>query len=248
MKLISVVIPYYRKRNYFQKTLNSVLRQTYKNIEIIIVYDDPLSDDLKYIMKIIKKDHRILLIKNHQNLGAGKSRNLGIKYARGFYIAFIDADDLWSKNKLKNQINFMEKNHLQFSFTSYKIINEKGLVIKIKKAPKLISYSQLLNNCNIGLSTVILEKKLISKNCSFPELKTKEDYVLWLKLAKKIKYLCGFNEFLTKWRKLENSLSSNFFQKIVDGFRVYYKYLNFNFAKSLFYLILLSLNYIKKNI
>ena len=108
MDLISVIIPYYKKKNFIQKTINSILNQTYKNFEILIVYDDTNKSDLKIINKIKKKDKRIRIIINKKNIGAGESRNKGIKNSRGKFIAFIDGDDLWKKNKLKEQLNYMK--------------------------------------------------------------------------------------------------------------------------------------------
>ena len=79
MNLVSIIIPYYKKKNYIEETLNSAINQTYKETEIIIIYDDPDHNDLSFLKEIIKKDIRIKLIINDINLGAGKSRNVGIK-------------------------------------------------------------------------------------------------------------------------------------------------------------------------
>ena len=248
MKLVSIVIPYYKKPNFIEKTINSILKQSYYNFEIIIVYDDPEPEDLALINEISKKDKRIIIVKNSRNLGAAKSRNIGISRSRGYYLAFIDADDLWHPNKLTRQLQFMKNNNLSFSYTSYKVINDKGNILKKKSVSTTTSYKNLLTNCDIGLSTVVMKKNLITKTCKFANLKTKEDYALWLLLAKKKSYLFGCNEFLTKWRKLDNSLSSDTIQKLFDGYRVYNKYLKFNFYKSIIYLFLLSVNFIKKNL
>ena len=109
MTLVSVIIPYYKKKKFFKKSINSVLNQTHKKIEIIVVYDDENTLDLNYIKKICKKDARIKLYINRKNIGAGFSRNYGIKKSKGQYIAFLDADDLWLKNKLQEQLYFMKK-------------------------------------------------------------------------------------------------------------------------------------------
>ena len=102
---VSVIIPYYKKLNFIKKTLRSIKNQTYKNLEIIIIYDDQDLFDLKYIKKLIKTDCRIKLVVNKNPLGAGLSRNLGIKIAKGSFVAFIDADDLWKKNKIQLQLD-----------------------------------------------------------------------------------------------------------------------------------------------
>ncbi len=159
MDLVSIIIPYYKKKILIKKTLNSVLKQSYNNFEIIIVYDDPLKTDYMYLNKITKKYKKIKIFINNKNLGAGYSRNRGIKFARGKYIAFIDADDIWKRNKLKYQINFMKKKNYDFTCTSYEVIDEFGKIISKRNVPNKINSKKLLTYCNIGLSTVVLKKK-----------------------------------------------------------------------------------------
>ncbi len=100
MILVSVIIPYYKKKDFIKKTINSIKNQTYKNLEIIIIYDDEDHSDLKLIKKLKNLDDRIKIIVNKKSLGAGRSRNIGINISKGKFIAFLDADDLWEKKKL----------------------------------------------------------------------------------------------------------------------------------------------------
>ena len=125
MDLVSVIIPYYKKRNFIRDTLTSVTNQSYDNLEILIIYDDTNFNDYEFLQKISKSDSRIKIIKNEKKLGAGFSRNIGIERSKGKYIAFLDADDTWSPDKLKNQIFFMKHNNYKISHTSYYIIDEK---------------------------------------------------------------------------------------------------------------------------
>ena len=245
MKLVSVIIPYFKKIRYINKAINSILKQTYKNFEVIIVYDDESLEDLKIVNNIKKKDKRIKVIVNKKNLGAGYSRNKGIKISKGNIIAFLDADDYWKKNKLKKQIDFMKKYSCDFVHSSYFIVNKKNKVLDSRIAPKLINYQDLEKSCDIGLSTVMINKKIFKK-IKFPKLKTKEDYVVWLKISKKKIKIFGIKEKLVFWRNLENSLSSNLWQKLKDGYFVYRKYLRMSMINSLFSLFILSLNFIKK--
>ena len=245
MALVSVIIPYFRKKKYFFKTINSVINQSYKKIEIILIYDDENKEDVTYIKKLIKKDKRIKLIINKKNYGAGISRNIGIKLSKGEYVCFLDADDVWLKNKLKIQFNYMKKNNLNYTHTTYTIIDEHSNFISQRKARNFMSVNDLIKSCDIGLSTVMIKKKLLNQK-SFPKLKTKEDYVLWLKLISKNVKIYGIKDNLVLWRKVKNSLSSSFLQKMIDGFRVYNTYMKYNFLKSLFFLFLLSLNYLRK--
>jgi len=246
MKLISIIMPYYKKKAFVEEAINSVLRQSYKKFELLLIYDDEDLDDYEHISNLAKKDKRIKLFKNKKNLGSGLSRNLGIKHSKGFYLAFLDSDDVWFKDKLKVQLKYMENNKLFISFTAYKIINEKSQVIGFRKANKIINFSDLINSCDLGLSTVVVKSSIIKKKFYFPNLKTKEDYVFWLNIAKKNIIFYGLSKKLSAWRRLSNSLSSNFFQKILDGYLVYYKYMKYNFFKSIYCLIVLSCYYLKK--
>ena len=247
MSLISVIIPYYQKKKYITSSINSVLKQSYKNLELLIIYDDTNHEDLTILNNLKKRDKRVKIFINKKNLGAGLSRNKGIKLSRGKFIAFLDSDDLWSRNKLKKQIFFMKQHKIKISHTSYYIINYKNKVIGQRRA-KDLSHKQLLKSCDIGLSTIILDKKLIKNNIKFASIKTKEDYVLWLQITLYEKKIYALPDKLTKWRKLDNSLSSSKFQKFKDGYLVYRKYMKFNQLKSFFYLCLLSINFLLKQI
>ena len=247
MDLVSVIIPYYKKRNFVKETIVSVIDQSYDFLEILIIYDDTNLNDLEFLQKISKLDNRIKIINNNRRLGAGLSRNKGIEKSNGKYIAFIDADDTWAPDKLKDQISFMKKNNYQISHTSYFIVDEKKKIIGQRKARNLLSVNEVLKSCDIGLSTVIIEKKVIVKTkTKFPQLVTKEDFVFWLTLLKINYKFYALDSNLTNWTDSKNSLSSNTIQKLFDGFKVYNYYMNFNIIKSFYYLICLGLNYLKK--
>ena len=244
MNLVSIIVPFYKKKKYVLNSIKSILNQTYKNFEIIIIYDDTKLDDLKYILEIKRLDKRIRVFRNKENKGVGLSRNYGIKKSRGKFIAFLDADDIWHPLKLSTQIEFMINNNFSITHTSYNIINEKNKKVGTRFA-KNLKFSDLIRSCDIGLSTVIIEKKLLD-NLYFPNLKTKEDYVLWLQLTKKGYEFKAFDEFLTDWRLAKNSLSSSTFRKLIDGYNVYRKYLEQSILKSLINLLILSLNFLRK--
>ena len=244
MSLVSIIIPYYKKKDDINTTINSILNQNFKNYEIIIVYDDENKEDLKLIQEIKQKDERIKLLINERNLGAGEARNTGIKIAKGKFIAFIDADDIWKPLKLSKQIDFMIKNNFSITHTSYNIVNDEKKIIGLRQAKNLI-FSNLLKSCDIGLSTVILEKKILNDN-KFAKLNTKEDYVLWLNLSKDGHEFKALNESLTDWRLSKNSLSSSTLRKLIDGYKVYRIYLRQSVVKSVISLLVLSFNFLKK--
>ncbi len=246
MDLVSIVIPYFKKKKYIKNCVKSVLNQTYKNVEIIIIYDDEEKTDLNYIRKLAKGNKKIFLLINNKSLGAGLSRNRGIEYSKGKFVAFLDADDYWNKNKLKTQINFMKTNGCQVSHTSYQIVNENKKKLSIREARSFFQVNDLLYSCDIGLSTIIIKKNIISKNIKFPKIRTKEDFVLWLRLLENKIPIIGLNKNLTYWRKLDNSLSSSTIQKIYDGYKVYHEYMNFSLFRSIFNLFCLSINFLRK--
>ena len=243
--LVSVIIPYYRKKPFFEKTIDSINSQTYKNFEIILIYDDNNRSDLLFVKKVLKKIKNKKIIVNKKNLGVGISRNRGINKSKGKFLSFIDADDVWNRNKLKKQIKFMKKNSLDFSYSDYSIINEKGILIKKIKSPKTIKFKNLLFSCDIALSSVTIRSKLL-RGEKFSNIKTKEDYLLWLKLSQKNIKMMGIRENLIFWRKTNNSLSSSIVQKFKDAFLVYNKYLKLNFLVSIVLIFFLSINSIIK--
>ena len=243
--LISIIIPYYKKKKFFKNTIKSVLKQSHKNFEIILIYDDIDKTELPFVKLTLRKIKNVKIIINKKNLGAGYSRNIGIKKSKSRLISFLDSDDTWHKDKLKKQIKFMKINKVDFSYTDYSIIDKNKKKIKIIRAPKITTYRKLLSSCDIGLSTVMINSRLLKKD-KFPNLKTKEDYLLWIKLSKKKIKMLGINETLVSWRQTNNSLSSSIIQKLKDAFLVYNHYLKFNFLKSLVLVFLLSINSLTK--
>tara|TARA_B110000971_G_C20024004_1_gene507827 strand:- start:1074 stop:1826 length:753 start_codon:yes stop_codon:yes gene_type:complete len=244
MDLISIILPYYKKKYFINKTIKSILIQTHQKFELLIIYDDEDKDDLIYIKRLIKKNPRIKFIVNKRNLGVSKSRNKGIVESKGKYICFIDADDIWKKNKLKIQLDFIKKNKCYLCHSNYKIINKNDKTIGLMKVKKILEYKDLIYSCDIGLSTVMINSKLKSK-IIFPNMKTKEDFILWLKLSKKFKFY-GIQKDLVYWRKGKTS-KDYIIQKIKDAFTLYSKYEKFNIFKSSLFVLILSFNFFKKS-
>ena len=161
---VTIIIPYKNNLDYLFSALKSVFKQSYKNFKIIIIYDDEDKSDLFKIKNFfksitIKKKIPFEIIVNKNSLGAGHARNVGLKKSKTKYVAFLDSDDIWSRNKLKIQVNFMEKTKQVFSHTSHYIIDEKNKIISSRNAPQKITFDDLLRSCDIGLSTVIVNTK-----------------------------------------------------------------------------------------
>ena len=240
-------MPYFKKFAFFEEAYHSVLNQNYSNIEIIIIYDDHNLTELSFVKKIINNRKNTILIINKKNYGVGFSRNVGINRSKGFYIAFLDCDDVWKKNKLRNQVNIMNKMKLDFSYTSYSAINENNKFLYNIRAKNFLTHANLLKSCDIGLSTVITKRQIL-KRFKFSRMKTKEDYLLWLQLSKNNILIYGIKKNLSLWRKCNNSLSSNIFQKIKDAFSIYYRYEKQGFIRALLSIIVLSFFAYKKKL
>jgi len=242
--LISVIIPFYNEKIYFDDCINSVLNQSYKNLEIIIINDG--SDQIYFdqLNQLAEKFPKLINVFHKKNEGVSSARNYGIKKASGKYICFIDADDRWLPNKIEHQIEIIKKKNLKFIHGSYFILDREERILG-KFLSNKISYSELMKSCDIGLSTVMLCSNLAKENL-FPNITTKEDYVCWLKIIKKISYLYGDSVAVTFYRKRKNSLSSSFITKFLNAFRVYYIYEKVGIFLSLTYTFRLSIYYILK--
>lgn len=205
---ISIITPSYNASSFIIETIRSVQSQTYTNWEMIIIDDVSKDNTCEIIRREIEKDDRIHLIELKENGGAAIARNTGINHARGKYVAFLDSDDLWLPEKLEKQIAFMQANDIAFSFTSYQIMNQDGVLTdKIIHVPEKINYDGLLKNTIIGCLTVMINIEKLGR-IQMPNIRTRQDTATWLKILKKEHYAYGLDEVLSQYRKVENSISS----------------------------------------
>ena len=243
--LVSVIIPYFNDEVNIGNAVKSALTQTYKNLEVIIIDDENSIASRKILENLKNKFTKIIIISTLKQSGVSVARNKGVKKARGDFIAFLDSDDLWKKNKIKEQVSFIKKNKLDICYTDYVAVNDNHKIIYKVKTPKTLFYKDLLRECPIACSSVLLKKKIL-KNITFKKLKTKEDYMLWLELSKKGYRLSGINKPLSIYRVRSNSLSSMHFNKIYSAFIIYSSYLNYSFLFSVIFVIRLYGNAFKK--
>ena len=208
--LVSIVVPVYNAARFIDETINTVLDQTYTNWELLLIDDKSTDESVKLIKPYLAKDKRIKLFSNKQNSGAAISRNKGIDAAKGRYIAFLDADDLWLPTKLEKQVAFMQKQGCAFSFTGYEFADENGKPNGKKvRVPATITYKQALKNTTIYTGTVMFDlKKLTKKNIHMPNVKS-EDTACWWKVLKIVDYAYGLDIVLSYYRRHGVTLSSN---------------------------------------
>ncbi|EOQ02677.1 glycosyltransferase family 2 protein [Bacillus thuringiensis] len=219
--LVTIITPSYNAEKFIKETIQSVRNQTYTNWEMLIV-DDMSNDNTRNIIKeAIEKDQRIKLISLEKNSGAAVARNIGIDNAKGKYVAFLDSDDLWLPEKLEKQIAFMQAKDIAFSFTGYKIIKQSGeSTSKVIYAPEKIGYNELLKNTIIGCLTVMLDIEKLGR-IQMPNIRTRQDTAMWLKILKYEKYAYGLNEVLSQYRNVENSISSRKWKMAKMNWKLY---------------------------
>lgn len=243
---VSIITPMHNSAKFISETINSVLNQTHKNFELILI-DDCSSDETIKAVNVFLNDKRIKLFKNEKNYGAAYSRNLGIREATGEYIAFLDGDDLWSPTKLESQLKFMNENNVDFSCTYYSLIDENGAKLdKYITAPKKITHKMLMKSCYMGCLTVMYKKSLYP-NLQIPDsILKRNDYAMWLKISEISNCYC-LNKYLAMYRKRNDSVSSiskrKLFKYHIDLFEKLY---GFSSIKSLYYATVNSIYYIVK--
>jgi teichuronic acid biosynthesis glycosyltransferase TuaG len=238
---IDIILPNYNSYKFIEETIKSVKKQDYSHWKLTIV-DDNSDQKTKKILKKILKNKKIQVYWLKKNRGAGFCRNYAIKKTKSPYIAFIDSDDIWKKNKLKNQINFMKKNDYSFSYTNYQTFGkrEKSII-----PPLSFNYSSFIRNTSISTSTMMVKRKDI-KNIKFTNTKICEDYYFKCKLLKKVNYAYCLNKFLTKYRVRSDSLQSSNFKNFFWIWKINKKYNKLNFLDNFFSLLNISFNSIKK--
>jgi teichuronic acid biosynthesis glycosyltransferase TuaG len=232
--LVSVIMPAYNSAAFIAEAIRSVLQQTHKNWELLIIDDASQDDTVSVIETFQGTDSRIKLFQNESNKGAGVSRNKAIEAAQGTYIAFLDADDLWLPQKLETQLEFMQENDLVMTYSSYFLMDEQGndLDKKVTALPTL-TFKKLLKSNYVGNLTGIYRADILGKVYS-PVLRKRQDWALWLSILKKIGHTKGIIEPLAKYRIRENSISNNKTALLKYNYLVYSEFLKYNRLKSLF--------------
>lgn len=246
--LVSIIIPVHNAGRFLKDTIISIKNQTYENWEAIFV-DDCSRDNSADIIKEFSEDIRIKLITLEQNGGAAVARNTGIDIASGKYVAFLDADDLWKREKLEKQIDFMKENDCAFSFTRYEFADENGNGTgKIVKVPQKITYKEALKNTTIFTSTVMFDiTKLDKELIKMPKVKS-EDTATWWKILKNNNIAYGLNENLTYYRRSENTLSSNKFEAIKRIWYLYRKVEKLGIFYSIYNFCFYAVNAVKRRV
>ena len=201
-------MPFYNAGAYIEASVESVIAQTQKDWELIIVDDCSDSEHTHVLEKLDNLDSRIKIIRLNKNSGAAVARNTAIEAASGRYIAFLDCDDLWKPYKLEKQISFMEEHDVAFSYSVYERIDVNGSKTGLVGVPKKVSYNELLKTCVIGCLTAVYDTKALGK-VYMPLIRKRQDFGLWLRILKEVDYAYGVQESLAEYRVRPDSISAN---------------------------------------
>ena len=205
--LVSIITPTFQSADFIAETIASVQNQTYSNWEMIIVDDGSTDATEKIIKNILLNDNRIQFFKLDQNSGPAVARNKGIEQAKGEFMTFLDADDIWFPNFIEKSIKTIEETKIPFVFSSYKRANENlEFVYSDFIVPSKVTYTDILKSNSISCLTAFLDIKTLEKKF-MPLIRKRQDMGLWLQYLKAIPFAYGIQETQAIYRIRANSLS-----------------------------------------
>ena len=239
-KKIDIILPNFNSSGYIKETIKSIIDQTFKNWKLIIV-DDCSDKKTRTLLKKFSKNKRIKIYWLKKNKGAGYCRNYAIKKSKSPYLAFIDSDDIWKKDKLETQLRFMENNNYLFTYTNYETFGKK---IKFISPAKEYDFKKFVNDTSICTSTMIIRRNIL-KNIEFINSEICEDYFFKCKILKISNAYC-LDDYLTKYRIRKNSLQSSSLKNFYWIWKINREYNKFNFLENFFSLFFISINSLRK--
>lgn len=234
--LVSVIMPSYNGERLLRKSIEAVLGQTYRNLELLITDDHSTNPEtLKILRHFEESDSRVKIEYTKKNQGPAAARNESIKRAKGRYIAFCDSDDQWMLNKLEKQIQLMKDKDCALSFTSYITRNEEGDATGFVMAKRKLTFTQLKHDNKIGCSTAIYDTAKLGEKLLMPPLRKRQDWALFLTIMKKCKIAYGLQVPLTYYTNRKNSLSKKKLSLVKYNIAVYEKILGYPHFYAVFY-------------
>lgn len=243
--LISVVMPNYNGYRFVEQAINSVLNQTYQNFELIVVDDCSNDDSLSLIEHKAQSDNRIRVIALEHNVGVANARNVGIKEAKGEYIALLDNDDLWTEDKLERQLALAQKG-ADIVYCSYDFIDEQNNSIKKPfVVPQQTNFNKMLASSVISCSTSFIKTKLMQAHPFNPGF-YHEDYVLWMELLRGCPTAFGDQKVLMHYRQVNGSRSNKKGNAAKERWNTYRKALKLNVVTSAWAFVRYALNGVMK--
>lgn len=250
-EIISVIVPVYNVDHFIVDTMESVRRQTYPYWELLLIDDGSSDGSARVIEEYAERtgDRRIRLVRQPSNQGAARARNRGLEEARGRYIAFLDADDLWMPEKLEHELAFLKEKSAAFVFTGYEFADEQGRGTgKVVRVPQLLNYRQALKNTTIFTTTVMFDTERIPKEqLEMPVMKS-EDTALWWRILRNGYLAYGLDENLAKYRRAGRSLSSNKLEAVRRIWNLYRRAENMSVVNSAWHCCFWAVRAVKRRV
>ncbi len=247
LKTVDIILPNFNKAKYLDECINSILNQSYKAWKLYVI-DDNSKDNSQNILKKFEKFENINIYKLQKNMGPSFCRNLGIRISSSDYIAFMDSDDLWKKNKLEGQINFMKQNNYFFTFTDYTPFfqnNNNKNFMKPTNISKSFDLNKFSLNSSINTTTMIISRKILN-NLKFKKISKLEDYLFKCEILKLGYKAYKFDSNSAYYRILDKSRSSQKIKNLIYLWTINKKYLKYSIWKNMLSLIMISINSLKK--
>ena len=246
--LVSVIVPCYNMEKYLTNTIASVRSQTFGDWELLVVDDASTDGTMRILHDFSQQDPRIKVAVKDEHSGIAHTRNRCLQRAKGRYLAFLDADDLWHPEKLEKQLRFMQERQAAFSYTSYDLIDENGQPLgKTIQVTRDLNYQAYLRNTLIGCSTVMLDTEKTGK-VTVPNFRTSEDTATWLNLLRRGVVAQALPEALTSYRIRVHSASSNKWKAATDLWRVYRRQERLSLPNALYCFSCYAFNAVKKRL
>lgn len=246
--LVSIVMPVYNAEDYVVEAIKCLLQQTYQDIEIIVVDDLSTDDSLSRIKELI--DSRIHVYSADKNIGPANARNIGIRHAKGRYLAYMDADDLCEPDKIEKQIRFMKVRECAFCFTGYEFADETGKRTgKVVNVPAEVDYEYALRHTIISTITVMFDREKIPEELLYMPLDARgEDTATWWQILRHGYIAYSINEPLSAYRRHANTRSSNKLSAVYGTWRMYRKNEQLGLVKSMVCFCSYVINAIKRRV
>lgn len=225
--LITVVMPNYNGHRFVEQAIDSVLNQTYPNFELLVVDDCSKDDSLQLVQQKAQSDDRVRVIALEHNAGVANARNVGIKEAKGKFIALLDNDDLWTEDKLERQLALANKG-ADIVYCSYDFIDEQNNSIKKPFiVPQQTNFNKMLASSVISCSTSFIKTELMQAH-PFNSDFYHEDYVLWMELLRVCPIAYGDPKVLMHYRQATGSRSNKKSNAAKERWNTYRKALKLN--------------------
>ncbi len=230
--LVSVIMPAYNAERTISQAIESVLGQTYSDLELLVIDDGSMDGTPAIVRKYAEIDSRVSFLPNEQNMGVAKTRNRGMALAKGVYIALLDSDDYWLPQKLERQLQCARDTGADIIYCSYAIVDENGE----KKHPDFIvpdraDFESTLIKSTISCSTVMLSAQLVEQY-KFPTAMYHEDLAYWLQLLQNGAKAAGVTDVLAAYRVVAGSRASNKLKSAINRWKVYRNFLGLPLLRS----------------